>query len=185
MIGKLEQLKSKVNLTRTTLERLKADYKQVEQAVIENPGGNSQALEAAKLELQVKAVEKALKAATEALTAEETRLKSPEALKELKELDKLNADLEKRQEAIFEDLQALNAKFDEIEAVYKEAKTIARRYDQKPYNWEKWGLFQMRNQIQQWARIRHSWERHQEIMARPDRGVQPVNKPTGSPRRDF
>lgn len=170
----LEKRQEAVDRAQAELNQLQAEHRAAEHAAIDNPGDREAILAAAHLEVYIKAAEKVLQSATEAFTAEQARLSSPEAAKDLKELDKLNKQMEKTKGELIETLIAVNERFDALEATYKEAKGIAKRYSQTPYTWEGDYLRMIRNQVQKWQRMRFSWLRHKEIMASKRLGAKPV-----------
>ena len=183
MITKLEKLQRAVTQAQSTLDRLQADYKGAVETVTKNPSNQEAAIRAAALELQIKAVERALNKAQDDLKAERDRLESPEAVKALKDLDKRNEALQKKQAEIMDAIKALHEQFNEIIEMYDQAKGIAREYDREPFNWEKWGLLSMRGQIFRWVRMREAWERNQEIRASGKPAVTTVKQPDTKERR--
>ena len=127
----LQQMQQVITKTKSNLDGLRQELDKAERAVMDDPNNGDMAMKAAQLTLQVKAAEKAVKAATEAITAEQERLTSPEAQAEIKELEKINKEGLRLTAEITKACETLHDQMGKWEALQKDAKRFANRYDKQ------------------------------------------------------
>ena len=145
-------------------------------------------MEAAKLELRIRAAQMGVGRAEAELKAEQERLTGPEAKKALKNLETINKQGLALTKEITEELEALDEKMGHWEQLQKQSKAIAREYNADPFDLGIAGsrLIRVRQAIKFWVQEVRSWKRHNEIMAMPNHGfkrVMPTKEVRKSKRR--
>ena len=164
-ITRLEKSKRAERAAKANLHKLQAELDQAKKELVENPKNEAVGTKVLRLDYQIEAARTGVEIAMANLKAEQQRMNSPEAAKELKQLDKLNNDMKSKQDEIAASIIAMNSMYDELIALHDQAKVISRKYDLKPYNWERGGFLKVRNIILQWVHMKRSKERRAEIEA--------------------
>jgi len=183
MSTKLQALQEKASNIQNALTLRKKELARATEAVMSDPASKKAAQEAAALEMQVKATEAAYKAAQEAVEAESERLEGPEAKKALKELDKINSEGAALTVEITEAAKALNDQMDRWVELKAQSKRLADRWGGKPFDLGIAGsrLMTLKRSVGSWVQEVHSWERQEEILAKPNRGVKLANPKKSNP----
>ena len=164
-ITRLEKVQRAERAAKANLHKLQAELDQAKKELVENPQNEMTGNKVLRLDYQIEAARTGLEIATANLSAEQQRMNSPEAAKELRQLDKLNKDMKSKQDEIAASIVGMNTMYDELIALHDQAKVISRRYDLNPFNWERGGFLKVRNIILQWAHMKRSKERRAEIEA--------------------
>jgi SMC interacting uncharacterized protein involved in chromosome segregation len=169
---KLEQLTKQLTAAQANLTRLEGELDASQERLLDDPNRQGAAEEVVRLKAQMEAATAGVNKAQAAVKAEQERITSPEAKKELKELDRLNAKITKLYKDIENTVNDLAGLFDEIESTHNQAKRIANRYGATATDWG--GLVRLRGDVMRYAHAKYMIERRREIMKDPNHGIKPT-----------